>query len=61
MRKFRIVKTLYESGEATYQIQHKFLFWWIDIAGEYWQSFNFAKDRLHSIEGNRIVSEEVVK
>lgn len=61
MSKYRIVKTVYESGDARYQIQQKFICWWIDLGGEYWQTLNFAKDRIRSLEGNRIISEEVVE
>jgi len=60
MSRYRIIKYSYESGEVRYQIQQKFLCIWIDVGGEYWETLDFAKERLRQFEGNKILSKSVI-
>lgn len=61
MSKYRIAKRTYSSGDVRYQIQEKILWWWFDLGSEYWQSLSFAQDRLRSIEGNKVVNQEIIQ
>lgn len=61
MSKYRIAKRTYSSGDVRYQIQQKILWWWFDLASEYWQGLSFAEDRVKSFEGNKVISQEIVK
>ena len=60
MNKYRIVKRTDSSGDVRYQIQEKILWWWFDLASEYWSSLSFAQDRVKSFEGDKVVNQEIV-
>lgn len=61
MGKYRIVKFTYESNESRYQIQQKFLWFWFDVGGEYWETLQFARKRLVEIGGQKVVTKVVVE
>lgn len=61
MKELRIVKETYSSGKIEYQIQQKWLWWWVVLENENWRTLDFARDRVKDLMGTTLISKEIVE